>query len=120
MGLGVASGVGVLQGVGLATAPACPPPMGVATPGGFRVWDELLTMPKLCGWAGTTAPHDVRRMASRASGLTAATLSLALSTREREPLREMAQQLARSAGLGTPRAQPPELLGHAREQFHYL
>src|SRR5438876_1292517 len=108
MGLGVASGVGVLQGVGLATAPACPPPMGVATPGGFRVWDELLTMPMLCGWAGTTAPHEVRRTAS-ASGLAAATLSLALSTREREPLREMAQQLARSAGLGASRAQPPEL-----------
>src|SRR5207244_10865333 len=33
---------------------------------------------------------------------------------------QVAQQLARSAGLGAPRAQPPELLGHAREQFHYL
>ena len=47
MGLGLASGVGVLQGVGLATAPAWPAPMGVTTAGGFRVCDELLTMPRL-------------------------------------------------------------------------
>ncbi len=48
-GLGVANGVGVLQGVGLATAESAPAGAGATWAGALSASEALLTTPKVRG-----------------------------------------------------------------------